>query len=336
MTLRDSLGDPANGDDFLDALDERFGVIWNGVILHMTSVGGTANAVTATVTPAVGVGGYQNGMVFSIVWDATNTVSNVTLNGLPVVNADGSALSVGSIESDLASVLVVVDDEFRIISGIGADNTQQSYFFSITTTGSSTFTMPSGLDDDQMVEIECWAGGGGGALTGGAGGGGGYAHKRMRAGDISSSVTVTVGVGGSVGSAGGDTSFGGYLTAYGGAAGTGSLGGGGGGSNEAASGTNGGFQGGGDGGVSVAPDPDVAPGNSSNLWGGGGGAFSGNGGNAVYGGGGGGGDGGSGGASKFGGAGGANGVSGTSPSGGGGTNAAGARGEVRIWIHSGG
>lgn len=339
MTLRDSLGDPANGDDFLDALDERFGVIWNGVILHMTSVGGTANAVTATVTPAVGAGGYQNGMVFSIVWGATNTVSNVTLNGLPVVNSDGSALSAGSIESGLASVLVVVDDEFRIIAGIGAGDSQRSYFYAITTPGANTFDMPSGLSDDQLVFIECIGGGGGGYSTGGGGGGGGYSSKWMRVGDITASVTVTIGaggVGGVAASNGGNTTFGAYLTAYGGAAGTGSLGGGGGGSSEAGLGRVGGYQGGGDGGQILTPDPEFPAEDSSSLWGGGGGGGTGDGGSSVYGGAGGAGGSGVGGVSKFNGAGGDAGVAGSAPGGGGGQNAAGARGEVRIWIYSGG
>lgn len=329
MTLRDGLGDPATGDDFLDALDDRFAVIWNGVILHMTDVAGTADDVTATVTPAVGVGGYQNSMAFSIVWAAANTVSNMTLNGLPVVNSDGSALSIGAVEDGLASVLLVVDDEFRIMSGLAAGSSvTRHYHYVITTVGANTFTLPTGLDDDAIIEVELFAGGGGGHSSSGAGGGGGYAKKKFRALELASSTTLTIGAGGAVGAAGGNTTFGTHLTAFGGIAGGLTYGGGGGGSNERGSTFVGGIVGGGYGGLESAGQ------SATGMWGGGGGGYTDDGGSAVYGGGGGAAGSGTGGTSKFAGAGGESGVAGSAPSGGGGRNAAGARGEARIHIYA--
>jgi hypothetical protein len=330
MTIRDEIGDPANGDQLIDALDDRFDVIWNGVMLHMTSVGGTADAVTATVTPAVGVDGYLNGMAFSIVWDDANTVSNFTLNGLPVVGPAGEALPIGAVESGLASVLLVVDDEFRIMSNIVADVENAAYYWQVTS--SQSITWPTNLPGNRRVRVQAWAGGGGGHSSGGAGGGGGYAESEFRLSTLGASTTCTIGAGGSVAAAGGNTTFGSLLTAYGGGAGTSTNGGAGGGTN--AVGTNGlaggGYLGGGDGGYTIE-SLEQAPKNATSIWGGAGGAIGTmTGGNAVFGGAG--GSAGSGGTSKFGGAGGGNGVAGTAPAGAGGRNAAGARGEIRIWI----
>lgn len=112
---------------------------------------------------------------------------------------------------------------------------------------SGTWTKPPRARDDDLVIIELWGGGGGGARednlnAGGnddAGGGGGGAYTRigMRASSLSASVAVTVGAGGlgastteAAGTIGGNTHFGGYQSAYGGAGGninqaTGGLGG---------------------------------------------------------------------------------------------------------------
>lgn len=334
MTIRDEIGDPANGDDFIDALDERFEVIWNGVMLHMTSVAGTADAVTASVTPAVGVDGYLNGMTFSIVWGDANTITNFTLNGLPVVGPAGEALPVGAVVSGLASVLVVVDDEFRVMTPIVADAESAAYYWQITS--SQTVTWPTNLPDDRRARVQAWGAGGGGHNTVGAGGGGGYAETEFRLTTLGASTTCTIGTGGVAGAsatAGGNTTFGSLLTAYGGGAGSAGYGGSGGGSN--AAGGSGGvaaYQGGGRG-AKGSPDPVDAD-DATGLWGGAGAPTSGGDGKrAVFGGASGGaGTGAVGGVSKFGGAGGNHEIAGTAPAGGGGRNAAGARGEIRIWI----
>ena len=326
MTLRDEIGDPANGDELIDGLDDRFEVIWNGVMLHMTSVAGTADAVTATVTPAVGVDGYLNGMAFSIVWVASNTITNFTLNGLPVVGPEGEALPIGAVENGLASVLMVIDDEFRVMTGIATGSESATYYWQITS--SQTITWPTNLPANRRVRVQAWAGGGGGSLTANGGGGGAYAEDEFLISTLGVSTTCTVGAVGGVGANGGNTTFGSLLTAFGG-----SSGGGGGGTNAAGSGTTGRYLGGGDG--SIVPDvgSPLAPNDASSLWGGGGGGNNHAGARAVFGGGGGGGGvGRAGGVSKFGGNGGAHTIVGSAPAGGGGRNAAGARGEIRIWI----
>ena len=108
-------------------------------------------------------------------------------------------------------------------------------FQEFTTTG--TWTKPSGAT---FVMVEVWgagAGGGSGARYatstnsgGGTGGGGGaYRYKLFKASDLTSTVTATIGAGGTggltavgndsdgrLGTAGGDSSFGAYLVSYGG------------------------------------------------------------------------------------------------------------------------
>lgn len=233
-----------------------------------------------------------------------------------------------------------------------------AYYLAITATG--TWNRPAGFADDACVTIEAWGGGGGGgrcsAAESGGGGGGVYARREMRYADVPSSVSVTIGAGGSGrtgstgnGTAGSATIFGALLTARagggGGGVGVSSAGGGGGGGELQGGGTSGtGGAGGSVGGGEGAGTRDA-----KTVWGGGaGGSGSGvSGGNAVYGGAGGGGATGagssSGGVSLHGGSGGAGSHSGsptagTAPAGGGGgggnsnNGADGARGEVRIWI----
>lgn len=94
-----------------------------------------------------------------------------------------------------------------------------------------TWTKPTGL---KFVVVEVQGGGGGGGGTpatsastwsaGGGGGGGAYARKKILAGDLGATETVTVGAGGASnsgtsGGSGGNSSFGAHCTANGGAGG---------------------------------------------------------------------------------------------------------------------
>jgi hypothetical protein len=317
-------------------INARFKQLYDAASFTLTSVGGTANAVTATLVPALDGDGLLDGMTFTIVWDAANT-GGVTLaiNGgspIPVLAYDGTALTDGALGAGLVSRLTYFGGDFILTSpsllmgGSGAG----SFYFAFTSSG--TFTKPDGLPDDRRVFVEAWGGGGGGGAALACGGGGAYAPAWFRAADLGATVTVTIGAGGAVGVSGGNTTFGALLTAYGGGASAADdfQGGGGGGTHQ--KGGDGfistpgaaGFQGGGAGGGAAGNDATTENG------GGGGAGGSGIGGRAVRGGGGGGVS--AGGVSLFAGNGGADGVAGSAPAGGGGRGAAGARGELRIWI----
>lgn len=339
-TLSGSSPPPASGPDVLNEYAERIGTLFDASCLPLTAVGGTADAVTATLDPPLATAGvFVDGMKFTITWGATNTAGvTLAINGgaaLPVLDAAGNALIPGAIKAGLRSQIEYVGGSFRILSSQGgAGGGSESYYWAFTANG--TWTKPLGLDDDRMVTIEAWGGGGAGGVGSGArggGGGGGYSMRRVRAGDLPSSVAVTVGAGGLPGgSSSGNSTFGSILTAFGGANGANSAvnGGAGGGELERGSGSTGGKIGGGG-----------AMADAATTWGGAGGANADPnaagkaGGGSVHGGGGGGGDGstvGAGGRSLYGGDGGAAGVAGSAPGGGGGSKAAGARGEVRISI----
>jgi hypothetical protein len=342
---------PYSGAAFKTALDGKFKQLYDAAAFPLTDVGGTANAVTATLAPVLDGDGLLDGMSFYIQWGDTNTGGmTLALNGgspLPVLMPNGQTMLPDAVESGLVSHLVYWGGDFVMLSPtLIQDAGGGSFYWQYTASG--TWTKPAGLADNRFVLIEGWGGGGGGANGAGAGGGGGGAwlSRWVRAADLGATVTVTIGAGGAVGAAGGNTTFGTILTVYGGGrgghSGSTGAGGGGGGTNEvganggATTGGAGGFLGGGGGGNVGAAGSNAL----SEHGGGGGGAGNAGGagsagGRAVRAGGGGGGSGGTngaGGVSLYGGNGGAGGVAGSAPSGGGGGNAAGARGELRIWI----
>ncbi len=111
--------------------------------------------------------------------------------------------------------------------GGGSGSNYQSF------TASGTWTKPG---SGNVAMIECWGGGGsGGRNYGSGGGGGGYNTRMIALAVLPATVTVTVGAGGAAkavngnGNVGGNTTFGSYLTAYGGGGGAGNAGQGGGG-----------------------------------------------------------------------------------------------------------
>lgn len=98
---------------------------------------------------------------------------------------------------------------------------------------SRDWNKPPGLSPDATVIVEAWGGGGGGGCdrgdasgTGGGGGGGGYTMRRFRLADLPATVAVGVGAGGAgggaggSGGAGGNSTFGSFLTAPAGAGGS--------------------------------------------------------------------------------------------------------------------
>ncbi len=101
-----------------------------------------------------------------------------------------------------------------------------------TFTSSGTWTKPSWATSTSSSYVQCWGGGGGGGSANAGyasgGGGGAYVYGTFLTSTFTSTVTVTLGAGGAggaslgaSGSAGGNTTFGSYLTAYGGGGGGG-------------------------------------------------------------------------------------------------------------------
>ena len=86
-------------------------------------------------------------------------------------------------------------------------------------TASGTWTKPNGLRYIIVEGVGGGGGGGGGSSTTakGGGGGGGYFRKKISAQDLASTVSVTIGAGGSPHNVGGASSFGSHATANGGA-----------------------------------------------------------------------------------------------------------------------
>lgn len=365
MTLRTTYSSaappPVPGTSFLDQYAARLKSLFDAVALPLTDIGGTGDAITATLDPELDGDGLVEGMRFGITWADDNTGAvTIEINGgaaVDVLDAAGGALTTGALATGRRDLLEYVDGAMRVISaaaGIGASVPQVTVF-----TASGTWTKPTGYADDHMVLIRAWGAGAGGAKgsNGGGGGGGAYCERIMRMADLPSSVAVTIGAGGAArtttgnGNNGGNTTFGALLTAYGGTGGENGAGPstarGGPGAGELASGTlpTGGPIGGGDGGN------DAGGSDARTLWGGGGGGGgrtggTAPGGKAVFGGGGGGGSfgtGSTGGQSKFGGAGGDGGdgspaaTAGAAPGGGGGgasggDSGAGGRGQVEVWV----
>ena len=328
MTIRNPIPN-GTGLSVRTALNLRTKSLFDAAQFPLTAIGGTANAVTASLAPALDGDGLLDGMTFTLTWGAANT-GGVTLaiNGgspVPVLGPNGLALPAASVGDGLRSQITYIGGDFVMLSPTLLSGGVGGVRYSFTFTASGTWTKPTDLPDATPVTIQLWAGGGGGSSTGG-GGGGGFATRIIRAEDLGATVTVTIGAGGAANAVGGNSTFGAALTAYGGGAAGSAVGGGGGGEVTAGAGTAGGLVGGGTGGANgQAGFP------AGTIFGGGGGKGQGTnaGGAAVYGGGGGGS---SGGLSAYGGNGGLGSAAGTAPAGGGGQSGTGARGECRVWI----
>lgn len=210
---------------------ERFKTLFDASALPLTSIGGTADAVTATLDPALDGSGLVDGMMFHITWTATNTAGvTLALNGgsaVPVVDAAGSALSAGALVSGLRSLLEYVGGSFRVLSPLANALSGGAGPYAVTITASTTWNKPPGYADDALVILEAIGGGKGGGRnqtgnTGTGGIGGSYRRREMRYADVPSSVSITIGNGGAGatgianGANGGNTTIGTLLTGPGG------------------------------------------------------------------------------------------------------------------------
>lgn len=307
-----SLSGVFSGGDLVDDLASKVGCFFDNMSLIPVSITNTGNDYTITIDPALNVGDdVTAGMSFHIVPNTDNTGTarlRVTNSGsyYAIKKADGKNLSAGDFNQQTTYHVLFINGEWRILNS-SAVSTQYGLVNEQVFTSSGTWTKPSDMPTSAVVEVFVWGGGGGGgnnSLSGSSGGGGGAcAFKTYKIGDLASTVSVTVGAGGNANSAGGNSSFGSLLLAYGGGRGwtnaSGASGGGGGGLTSAGGagdtslpGGNGGSGGGG------GQDGRAGTGSGAQLGGfaygggGGGGGYggttSGAGGSAVIGGGGGG------------------------------------------------
>lgn len=201
------------------------GQVQDSSLQWLTSVAGT-NTITAAITPSPTT--YTAGQTFHFVAAGANTgATTLNINGLgakAITKAGVVALSANDILSGAVYQVVYDGTQFQL-GQIPAGTLINTQIFTAT----GTYTPTAGTKS-VVVELQGGGGAGGGsAATGvgqisiGAGGGaGGYAKSRLTSGF--SGVTVTIGAAGANavganGGAGGASTFGGLMTANGGAGG---------------------------------------------------------------------------------------------------------------------
>lgn len=193
------------------------------------SAGGTANALTLTLSPAPASLAAILRRPLVVAVTTTNTgAATLNLNGLGAASirrGDGSPVLAGDLLAGTVVTVIYDGANFVLQSGSRAD---RGGFQSFTSNGS--FTVPAGVN---QIYITVWgAGGGGGGASGSSlpssgagGGGGGYAAGSFRVtpGQV---IPITVGVrgtGGGVsgaGATGGTSSAGSLISATGGGGGS--------------------------------------------------------------------------------------------------------------------
>jgi len=121
---------PVTGADMFDDLNLELAKLYDASVLPLTSIGGTADAITAQCDPAM-TGGLVNGMKFGITPTGANTITGFTLRvdgpgGTPtgtaksVVDRDGNAIPAGQWVASRRHVLEYDSglDKFRVLDNI--------------------------------------------------------------------------------------------------------------------------------------------------------------------------------------------------------------------------
>lgn len=222
---------PVTGPDYMDAVAREVAGLWNRSVCVLTGLGGTANAITATVTPAL-IGPVVEGMLFQLTPGANNSgAATLSIGGaapLAITDEFGQALTGGDLAAGRRYLLLADGVGLRamgVVAAVGGRMFKRIY------RQSGVWLKPDGLVK-VIVMVRGGGGGGGhawGNLAGGGGGGGGEAIAEIMAADLGQNVPVTVGNGGApapssapnTGGLGGSSSFGSHAVATGGAGGRG-------------------------------------------------------------------------------------------------------------------
>lgn len=212
-------GTGVTGTDFAGAIQEELTGLWGNSVIPLADVAGTGDAITATVSPAL-TDGLAAGMNFWLIAAADNTGPATIAIGdedaVDLVDDDGQALGAALLKAGRRFLLGFDGTAMRIYGTSGQKRVADYQVF----TADGTWNKPAGTPDDALIVVELWGGGGAGPVGSHAGasgsGGGEYKPLYLRAGDVSSSVSVTVAAASATG-AGNNSSFGTFVTAYGGA-----------------------------------------------------------------------------------------------------------------------
>lgn len=196
------------------------------------TAGGTADVITASVTPALTA--YAAGQVFRFISSGANT-TNVTINinslGAKAITKNGAtALEAGDIPSGAIVEIIYDGTRFQVV---GMISDRQGRLLNIQIiTASGTYTPTAGTAKAEVM-VQGGGGGGGGAASTGAGqiaggGGGGAGGRTLKLITGPTSQTVTIGAGGGggagvTGATGGTSSFGAIASALGGVGGPGGI-----------------------------------------------------------------------------------------------------------------
>lgn len=318
------------GTEFLTQYGAFVDALIDTAVLRL-SVTGTDTLVATAEPFSLPATGYKPGMKFTFFVLNENT-GPVTINidgagATPILTADGQALAPGALVPNVLYLMTRGSTNFRLLGATGTSGAASAS----RTVHDTTFVWNNTFPANTLIMVELWGAGGGGS-TGSGGGGASYATDIYKAGDLPSTVTITIpagGAGGSTGVTGGNATFGSLLEAFGGSRGTATPGGGGGEFGNSNS-TEGGDIGGGTG----TSTGTVAATKATTIHAGGGGAATGFAGPAIYGGGGGSGTG-TGGTSKYGGNGGSGIEAGQRPGGGGGRTSNGGGGRCIVTVFGG-
>lgn len=214
---------PVSGPNVLNNIAQKVGALFNSMVIKPTNITSSGNDYTITIDPIL-LADVVAGMGFYIQPNTTNTGPariRVT-SGNPyydVTKANGDPLASDEFASDTVYFVVFFNGSFVILSSISAaveDNTIATYVSTFNVSG--TWVKPLDIPSTAFVDVELWGGGSGGLTASGAtgGNGGGYIRGLFAASQLTSSVSIAIGAGGAAGADGGNTTFGAYLTAYGG------------------------------------------------------------------------------------------------------------------------